>query len=459
VAEAQFSEPALRADEPLLPPKMLAQFAWEAVHADSRELARLKVEAARLVSWARQKELLAGRGVLDFTLEASLNLLEAERAASGSEAEQLRAFERHWARTKTIEGVNQMRYERGPIPIQDYMQSKSERLRAETWLIEARAKSGKGANYEGTQADAVVVDPLDLGVVWNVRSIAQDADSPALGLGVKPLAESRFEVNGAKLEELAKAKLEAAQIIFQEREKEFLQGRGTLDFLLEAALRLLQEELAASNTELGRQAALESYCARAQLCVDINKERFHSARIPIQDLADTKYRLLEGEIWLAEARAKSRKPAIGGDVRAPQLSWRLDERPGEKPHVVGDPLESRDLARAQFEAMSTDPKALAHAKLDAARTTFEARLKDFLQGRGTLDYLLESSVRVIESELAQSDNQADRLAALERNWTQKKIGEIITRERFESGRIPIHHLARTVYERLKAEIRLLEAKK
>jgi hypothetical protein len=459
VAEAQFSEPALRAGDSTLPPELLAQFAWEAVHADPRELARLKVEAARLVSWARQKEFLAGRGVLDFTLEASLNLLEAERAASGSEAEQLMAFEKHWARTKMIEDFNQMRYERQRIPIQDHMQSKYERLRGEIWLIEARARSGKGPNYEGTLVDAVVVDPLDLDAAWNVQSMAQDADRPALGLGVKPLAQWRFQVNGAKLKELAGAKLEAAQIIFQEREKEFLQGRGTLDFLLEAALRLLQEELAASNTELDRQAALESYCVRAQLFFDINKERFDSARIPIQDLAETKYRLLEGEIWLAEARAKSGRPAIGGDVRAPQTLWRLYDRPGEKPHVVGDPLESRDLARAQFEAVSTDPKALAHAKLDTARIAFEARVKEFLQGRGTLDFVLEASVRGIESELAQSDNLADRLAALERNWTQKKIGEIIAQERFESGRIPVQEYAGTVYERLKAEIRLIDAKK
>ena len=449
VGAAQFSEPVL-GDEPTLPPKMLARLAWEAVHADPRDLARSKVEAARLVSGARQKEFLAGRGTLDYILESSRNLLESERAASGSAATQLIALERHWARTKMIEDVNNTRHEAKRIPIQDYMQSKYERLGAEISLIEARVKSGKALNMQGTYADVVAIDPLDADLAWEAQQ-ETPAAAAALGFSAKWLAQWRFEVGGANLVELAKAKLDAAKTVYEAREKEFMSGRGT--FLLEASLRLLEAERSVGDTEIEQQAALEGYCARAQQFEAINRKRFDSSRIPIQDWAETRYRLLEGEIWLAQARAKSGKAAIGGGIRAAM------PLPGEKSHFIGDPLESRDWARAEFEAMSTDPSALVRAKLDAARIAFGARVKEFLRGSGTLDFVLESSLRVIDSELAQTDNQVDRLAALERHWTQKKIGEIIAVERFESGRIPVQDCAAAVYGRLKAEIRLAEARK
>jgi hypothetical protein len=461
-----------------------ARWKWQAAHADPRELAKSKVEAARILYAARQYEFLRGRSTLQFFLQASLNLFEAERAVAASEAEQLIALNRYWARARMAEDVNRWRYLANKIQIYDYMQSKYERLRAEMWLVEARAMSAKG--MEGTYADWVSGNPLDsratptsptgevpdlavngelpnsaqLGALGQ-QLLAQVAPDTPYDFSQKQLAQAAFEVNDANPRELAKAMVEAAQIAYGGREKEFLAGRGTLDFLLSASRELLAAERLASDNAIDQQAALERYCALATFFYDVSKERFEAGRVPIQDCADTNYKLLEGELWLADIRAKSRKPAIGGVLRAPQMQKPETNWPqcSLVPDVPAHPLESREFARAKFEAMSTDAKALARERYYAANVGLGARFKEFLAGRGTLDFLLDSSLRVMEAQLALSDNKVSQLAAIERHWIQTMLAEDINWGRYAASRIPIQDCAWTMYERLKVELRLAEAKK
>jgi hypothetical protein len=80
------------------------------------------------------------------------------------------------------------------------------------------------------------------------------------------------------------------------------------------------------------------------------------------------------------------------------------------------PLHCKELAKAKFEASHADLKELVRGKLETARVECEARAKEFQTGRGTLDILLGSALRWLESELAASDKRADQVAALERYW-------------------------------------------
>jgi hypothetical protein len=465
-----------------LPPyaKSTARWKWQAAHADPRELARMKVEAARVVYGARQREFLAGRGTLEFFFQASMNLLESERAVAGSEAEQIIALEKHWARVRMCEDFNHWRFETNRIPIQDYMQSKHERLRAEIWLIEAIARNGKRPNMEGTHADWVAANPLDSRVKAtaqyaevmpdlvvggelpsSVELAPQVAGGAAHDFNVKQLARARFEASGANMQELAKAKVEAAQVAYQAREREFMAGRGTQDFLFAASLALLESERAASDNNFDQQAALERYCARATLFYDVNNGRFEAGRIPIQDRADAKYKLLEGELWFADPGAKSGKVAVGGVLRAPQVHRSPTESPefADWTHPLSNPLGSREFARAKFEAMSTDARTLALEKFYAANVALGGRFKEFLAGRGSLDFFLAPSLHLMESELALRDDKPSQVAAIERHWLQEKFAENLNWERYAAARIPIQDCAGSLHDRLKIELRLIEAKK
>jgi hypothetical protein len=130
-------------------------------------------------------------------------------------------------------------------------------------------------------------------------------------------------------------------------------------------------------------------------------------------------------------------------------------RPGERDDF-GSPLDAKTLARAKAEALRADPGELARAKVAAARECLDARFKDFLAGRGTLDFLLEAQVLVFEAELAVSNTDAQRLAVYEQRWQQAWIAERINKLRYDSGRVAVQDYAQTVYNRLDAEIDWLQ---
>jgi RNA polymerase sigma factor (sigma-70 family) len=98
-----------------------------------------QLEAAQTETTARWKEFCAGRGTLDICMAASQRLLQAERELSRKRADQVAAFQAHWQRMKDIEAINKARYEASRIPIQDYAQSRFNRIQAEIWVERAKA--------------------------------------------------------------------------------------------------------------------------------------------------------------------------------------------------------------------------------------------------------------------------------------------------------------------------------
>jgi len=123
--------------------KELAHALFEAVHADPKELAKAKLNAALQEFAGRFGEYVAGRGSQVNVLASALRWLESERALSNKPADQVAAYERHWAVTKVIELICSSRHEAGRIWIGDYLQAKYFRLQAEIWLAQARADGAK----------------------------------------------------------------------------------------------------------------------------------------------------------------------------------------------------------------------------------------------------------------------------------------------------------------------------
>jgi RNA polymerase sigma factor (sigma-70 family) len=103
-------------------------------------------------------------------------------------------------------------------------------------------------------------------------------------------------------------------------------------------------------------------------------------------------------------------------------------------------------------------KSLLKARLEAAQTEMIARMKQHLAGRGTLDFLLDTSQRLRKAELELCIQKSDRLLVLE-NQVQimKKIVEL-NQERFNAGRITVDDLKVAEFYLLDAEIDLERAK-
>jgi RNA polymerase sigma factor (sigma-70 family) len=107
-----------------------------------------------------------------------------------------------------------------------------------------------------------------------------------------------------KIQALLKEKLETANLEQDARMKEFLAGRGTLDFLFAGSRRLLEAQRDMSDKKEDQVAALEAHWQRMKQIEELNKKRFDAGRIGIQDYAESKYYRLEAEVWLEKAKAK-----------------------------------------------------------------------------------------------------------------------------------------------------------
>jgi hypothetical protein len=124
-----------------------------------------------------------------------------------------------------------------------------------------------------------------------------------------------------------------------------------------------------------------------------------------------------------------------------------------------DLMDARELARAKYEALHADPRELARQRLVAARAASRGRHEEFLAGRyGSLDFVLDNARRLLEAELAVSDQPGEQVAVLERNWKRAAVGARIGEVRFLAGRVPLTDYAQLRYAFLGAEIAWLRAR-
>src|SRR5262249_24106235 len=110
---------------------------------------------------------------------------------------------------------------------------------------------------------------------------------------------------------------------------------------------------------------------------------------------------------------------------------------------------------------SGQPKSLRpilQSLFDAVNVEARGRWKQFRAGQGTLDIILNGSVRLLDAERQLSKDRADQLAALEHHLERVRAIEKINQERYDAGRISISDLAQSRYFRIQAELWLEQAK-
>jgi hypothetical protein len=127
----------------LLDAKALAKAKFAALHADPKELARAKVDAAREESEGRFRDLIGGRGTLQFVLEAQERLFDAELAVSDTDEQRVTAHERRWQFAWITEQISESGFKAGRVSIPHYVQTECNRLHAEIQWLEARTRLRK----------------------------------------------------------------------------------------------------------------------------------------------------------------------------------------------------------------------------------------------------------------------------------------------------------------------------
>src|SRR5262249_48948840 len=132
----------------------------------------------------------------------------------------------------------------------------------------------------------------------------------------------------------------------------------------------------------------------------------------------------------------------------------------EERDLRDDPLltvvDGRELAQARVALGRINDLALA--KLADARYTAAGRFKEFLAGRGTLEFVIGSRYRLLDSELALAVNDTDRVATYERLWEIADVVEGINKARQAAGRIAIQDYMSSVVFCRDAAIRLFRAR-
>jgi len=135
------------------------------------------------------------------------------------------------------------------------------------------------------------------------REVVEPVDILA-PLDAKQRAKARFELSLAKEQDLAKAKLKAAQLAWQSQLQRFVAGRAVTDFVIDSGKRLLEAELELAKTPAAVLAAHEKYWASLYELEQMSKARFDAGRIDIGDYAETKYYRLDAELKLVRLQAK-----------------------------------------------------------------------------------------------------------------------------------------------------------
>src|SRR5262249_2640127 len=94
-------------------------------------------------------------------------------------------------------------------------------------------------------------------------------------------------------------------------------------------------------------------------------------------------------------------------------------------------------------------------RLEAARIVNQARLEEYVAGRGLLFLILESSAHVTEAEFGVPGGKVDGAAIRERAWENAWMVHEITRWQSEAGRQGAADVAASRYALLQAEIALV----
>jgi hypothetical protein len=399
--------------------KALAKFELESLHVTLDELAKAKVTAAHAIYQARADRYLAGKEILDRLLEASIRLLQAELDLQGDEADRLAFRERCWQLSMEAERVNRMRIEGGSVATQDLAQARFVRLDAELDLLQALSKQPGPPGLPGS--DFAQVSPLDS----------------------KQLARDKFEATRADSDGLRQARVAAAREHFLARMQRYVAGKEILYILIESSLDLLKAERLADAGLASQLAAYERHWASMKQIETICQKKIEGGSGDISSFLMARYRRLEAELWLRQAKA----PEISLAVMAADVAENPDAQQ----------LSPKALARARIDATGI-PAELARAKLQTAEEYMRSLFQRYMAGRPvTFDDFLWANVQMLQAKLDLSSSPDERREAYEMHWGQMVEADELDTARAQSLGIS-KNLEMTI-ARLEAEMWLVRLRR
>ena len=177
---------------------------------------------------------------------------------------------------------------------------------------------------------------------------------------------------------------------------------------------------------------------------------YEAGRIGIREYLTARYARFDADIELRQAWAQHRP-------RATAVVWprvQADYGTADEPHGL---LDSKATAKAKFETVRADPKALRESQVAAARTATRQQMTEYIAGRGSYYFLLRWAERLRTAGLALATTKVDRFAYLEGYWLTTWQDEMTQKDRFEGGYVTRPYYLHPRYKRLEAEIALARA--
>lgn len=402
-------------------------------------LLRSRRDAALHVWEARLREFLVGRGTQNFTLAYLRHGADAELALATSERDRLAVCEKYWLWLRIMEAVNRERSDAGRISHKDYLQVQYLRLGAELALIPLWSRS------QESKADISSPPPT-----FGPAATAVDLLAAALS---KDRARAKRDALRADPRDLKRARRAAIWTAFVMRERNYLAGRGTQEFLIEVMQDLREADLALADRTADRLAALEFYWITARQNEAFETGRFYAGHIALCDYQISRYDCLGAQIALLQAEAKA---DVGRTSTTPLVAQSQFFDPASAPWA--NLLSAKELVQARSAMRRADVKELMQAKQAAASVIYAERAKELREFRGTLEYEITAARRLRDADLDLAAGPAERTAARERYWKRLQWIEKITKQRSDSGRISTQDYQSCRYHRLGAEIGLAQAK-
>jgi hypothetical protein len=346
-----------------------------------------------------------------------------------------------------------------------------------------------GSSAQEPQTTAVPAAPVDRAGEDARRDVDLDkalADllTNAANIGMPEISEARVKALLAqakvddKMKALLKAQFDAALGKALGRWVEFMNGRGTLNFLLASLEQPLEAETDLCDQKADHVAALGHHLNRVRKIEKVSEQRFRQGQWTIQDVLECRFYRLQAEIRLERARHDLAKqssaqeplttavPAApvdraGGDARRDvDLDKALADLLTNAANI-GMPEISEARVKAPLAQAKVDDKmkALLKAQFDAALGKALGRWVEFMNGRGTLNFLLASLEDLLDAERDLSDHKTDHVAALEHHLKRVREIEKLNDQRGRQGRVAIQNVLEPRFYRLQAEIRLERARR
>jgi hypothetical protein len=275
----------LTADDPLEHAQRVARSNFEAEQTPRSDVARARIEVARMARTIHEQEYgrMPGITLMDL-MEDTQRLLRAERAARGEDGAVAR-LECCWRQAVKIEAISREKLAAGTMKLSDLPTVLALRLEAETALVRAR-QANPGAHVD----------------------IAHDLlrENDAFLERHKELARSRFQAEQTSSEERARERSDAARLEADYRMQELISGRITLNVFLDASQRLFQ-----AQRDLGGEAelalALETQWRLAWYTERLMQAKLDAGTARVADAYHSTEHRLEVERQLARLKERSKR--------------------------------------------------------------------------------------------------------------------------------------------------------